>query len=72
MDSPRNIQFGTTYAAAIVQGIKKSNLFIFIFSKSANQSDAVINEIENANALKIPIIPFKVEKEQYSDSLDIT
>lgn len=68
--APRNIQSGTTYAAAIVQGIKRSSYFIFVFSKSSNHSDAVVNEIENANALKIPIIPFKIDKDQYSDSLD--
>ena len=68
--APRNIQSGTTYAAAIVQGIKKSNRFILVFSQSSNNSDAVVNEIENANALKLPIIPFKIDNEPYSDSLD--
>jgi hypothetical protein len=68
--APRNIPPGLTYAASIVQGIKAAGFFIFIFTKASNQSEAVINEIENAMALKIPVIPFRIDNIAYSDSLD--
>lgn len=67
--APRNIPLGSVYAASIVQGIKKSSYIIFIFSKASNNSDAVVNEIENATALKKPIITFRIDNDEYSDSL---
>jgi TIR domain len=68
--APRNIPPGLTYAASIIKGIKSSDFFIFVFTRSSNESDAVINEIENANALKKHIIPFKIHNLAYSDSLE--
>lgn len=68
--APRDIPSGSTYAASIVKGIKNSNLFIFVYTKSSNNSEAVINEIEKANSLKIRIIPFKIDNDEYSDSLE--
>src|ERR1700712_3088539 len=68
--APRNILTGFTYDASRSQGIKKSTIFVFVFTKSSNVSEAVINEIENASAIKIPIIPFKVSEQAYSDSLE--
>jgi hypothetical protein len=69
--APRDIPFGSTYAASIIQAIKISTFFIFIYSNASNESDAVINEIEKASTLKsITIIPFKIENLPYSDSLE--
>ena len=68
--APRNIPPGLTYSASIINGIKNAAFFIFIFTKSSNESDAVINEIENASALKIRIIPLKMDDLAYSDSLE--
>lgn len=68
--APRNIPPGLTYAASIVQGIKASAFLIFLFTKASNKSEAVVNEIENAMALKVPIIPFRIDNIAYSDSLE--
>ncbi|MFT3705110.1 MAG: toll/interleukin-1 receptor domain-containing protein [Agriterribacter sp.] len=67
--APRNIPPGASYSASIVQGIKRAEFLIFIFTADSNKSDAVINEIEQAQHLKIPVIPFKLENIPYSDSL---
>ncbi len=68
--APRNIPPGMTYAGSIISGIKNASFLIFVFTESSNQSDAVINEIEKASALKTPVIPFKVTDLSYSDSLE--
>jgi hypothetical protein len=69
--APRDIPLGSTYAASIIQAIKMSAYFIFIFSSASNASDAVVNEIEKASTLKgLTIIPFKLENLPYSDSLE--
>lgn len=68
--APRDIPTGVPYAASIIQGIKHSQLMVVVFSESSNKSDAVINEIEKASAEKIRIIPFKIDNEEYSDSLE--
>lgn len=60
----------SAYVASIAKGIKNSTHFIFVFTKSSNNSDPVINEIEKANSLKIQIIPFKADWEEYSDSVE--
>lgn len=69
--APRDIPLGSTYAASIIQAIKTSKFFIFVFSNASNESDAVVNEIEKASTLKgLTIIPFKLENAPYSDSLE--
>jgi hypothetical protein len=68
--APRNISKGSTYAGSIIQGIKNSNLLIFIFTNASNKSLDVINEIEKAASLRIKIIPFKISNEDYSDALE--
>jgi len=68
--APRNIPLGANYQASIIQGIRKSTLLIFVFTISSNESDAIVYEIEKANAQKIPIIPFKIDNIPYSDSLE--
>ena len=68
--APRDIPTGSSYAASIVQGIKHSQIMVVVFSDAANKSDAVVNEIENAVAQKLRLIPFKIDNEEYSDSLE--
>lgn len=68
--APRNIPPGLTYAASIVQGIKASAFLIFLFTNASNKSEAVVNEIETAMGLKVPIIPFRIDNIAYSDSLE--
>lgn len=68
--APRDIPTGAPYAASIIQGIKHSQLMVVVFSGASNKSDAVVNEIEKASGEKIRIIPFKIDNEEYSDSLE--
>jgi hypothetical protein len=41
-----------------------------VFSRASNNSDAVVNEIENAQSLKKTIIPLRIDDTDYSDTLD--
>jgi tetratricopeptide (TPR) repeat protein len=68
--APRDIPLGSNYQAAIIQGIKKSSVVIFLFTQSSNESEPVVFEIEKANAQKILIIPFKVHDLEYADALE--
>lgn len=68
--APRDIPTGAPYAASIVQSIKHSQIMVVVFSDAANKSDAIVNEIENAIAQKLRLIPFKLDNEEYSDSLE--
>src|SRR5258706_12489461 len=67
--APRNIIPGSKYAASIIQGLKEASVLVIIFSQESNKSEAVENEIENAHGRKIPLISFRIVKEQYSNSL---
>lgn len=67
--APRNIKYGTVYPVAIVQGIRQSAMVIFIFTARSNDSEDVINEIENAKSFGKPVITFKMEDIEYSDGL---
>ena len=59
--APRNIPPGTLYARGIMDGIKNSTLFVLIYTKNANCSQHVANEIDNAFKKGKTIIPFLID-----------
>ena len=59
--STRNIDTGKKWAGEIMRALENSKTLLFILSKSSNESDQVLTELETAKELKIPIIPVKVE-----------
>ena len=68
--APRDILPGEEYAAALIRGIRNCNVFILIFSSKSNHSAHVKKEVERAVTQSIPIIPFKIEDDTLSDSME--
>ena len=59
--APRDGTPGDSYAAFLVEAIAASKLVVLIFSRAANRSDAVLNELELAFHRGIPILPVRVQ-----------
>jgi hypothetical protein len=59
--APRDIVPGTSWGEAIIDGLKRSRVFILVFSKHANSSPQILREVERAVHLGLPIIPFRIE-----------
>ncbi len=53
---------GIPYARAIMNGIEKCDAFVVLLSSSSVRSDDVLNEIDNAHALKKQLIPVFLEE----------
>lgn len=60
--APRNIQPGTPYARAIINGIASAKIFLVVLTPDSNDSEHVINEVHTAFKEKKTIIPFFAEK----------
>lgn len=58
--APRNITYGTAYANAIMNGIDQSENFIVLVTDNSIVSEDVLNEVDNAHALKKIIIPIRL------------
>lgn len=63
------IESGDAFKSVIVKAIKKSNLFLFFSSKTANASIWTVKEVNMAVHLKRFIIPVKLDDTEYNDSL---
>ena len=59
--APRDVRAGTDYAAAILEGIRSSDLVLLIFSSFANGSPYVLREIERATAYGRPVLSIRVD-----------
>lgn len=59
--APRNIGPGQEFSLAITDGIKRSRLFLLIFSGGADQSRYVRAEVTVAFDEKLPILPLRIE-----------
>lgn len=58
--APRNIPYGTPYARAIMEGIDECDTFIVLITDNSIESEDVLNEVDNAHAIKKAIIPVKL------------
>lgn len=67
--APRNIPYGTPYAAAIMEGIDECDKFIVLITKNSVQSNDVLNEVDNAHSVKKTIIPVRLTDTQLSREL---
>ena len=67
--APRNIRPGESYPKGIMNGITNSKMMVLVFTRDANDSGPVANEIENACNMKKVIIPFIAENVQMNDDL---
>jgi hypothetical protein len=66
--APRDVKGARFYPSQIVQAIRRSNVFILIFSEAANKSDHVLQELERATAIGIPILAVRLGTVTPSDS----
>ena len=57
----RNVLPGEEPAAAICRGIDECPMMVLIFSSSANDSEAIRNEVERAVKAQKVLIPFRIE-----------
>ena len=60
--APSDVVPGTSYAALLVDAISQSRLVLLLFSQAANDSDAVLNELELAANRSIPVLPVRIER----------
>jgi len=60
--APRNVDPGTLYADAIIEGINHSNAFVLILSESAVASGHVGKELERASSKRKPILALRIDK----------
>lgn len=68
--APRNIQVGKEYGGEIIKGIEGAKIFFLCLSKSSNESQHVLREVERAVNRKLPIIVYQHEKTVLSKSLE--
>ncbi len=68
--APRNVEAGTDYAAAILEGIRTSELVLLIFSTHANASPYVLREVERAVAYGRPVLALRVDETTPSSSIE--
>jgi len=68
--APRDINPGTPFAEAIIDGIKGSKVFILIYSANTNKSVQVIKEVDRAVHHGLAIIPFRLEDIPMSKQLE--
>ena len=59
--APRDIEPGSDWAKAIMQGIEGSQVLILVFSKHANDSDHVYREVAKAFSARLAVVPFRIE-----------
>lgn len=67
--SPRDILPGSHWAASITQAIRNASILILLLSRSANDSQQVLREVNLAVSSRIPIVTAILEETQVSDSL---
>lgn len=63
------IESGDAFKSVIVKAIKRSKLFLFFSSKTANESPWTVKEVNMAVHLKKTIVPVKLDNTEYADSL---
>jgi hypothetical protein len=69
--APRDVLAGQQYAASILDGINRSRIFILVFSSGANLSPQVLREVERAVSKGIPILPFRIEDVEPTESMEL-
>lgn len=68
--APRNIEVGKEYGGEIIKGIEESKVFFLCLTKSSNESQHVLREVERAVNRKMPIVVYQQEETQLSKSLE--
>lgn len=63
------IYSGDEYAPILARAIKNCEIFLFVSTKNSNASGWTSNEIATANAFNKKIIPIRVDKSVYNESI---
>lgn len=69
--APRDVRPGENWGRSIIKAIAGSKLMVLVFSGHTNTSRHVNNEIERAVSHGITILPFRIEKVQPSEDLEL-
>ena len=64
-----DIPSGTKYARAIIDGIKNSRVILIVLSENANNSENIINEVDNAHNLRKELMPFHIDNSEMCEEL---
>ncbi len=62
--APRDIEPGVRYGRAIMEAINSCKVMVVVFSKHANTSEHIANEVDAIFARKVDIIPFNIDGSQ--------
>jgi hypothetical protein len=68
--APRDIKYGESWGAAIVEGLDASKVMVLVFSSTANVSPHVNREVQRAIDNGITVIPFRVENVEPTKTLE--
>lgn len=68
--APRDIPPGSVFETAIVNGLGACRIMVLIFSSSANLSDHVLREVQQAFKKHLIVVPFRIENIQANPALD--
>src|ERR1700734_2602618 len=68
--APRDVTPGMVWGSVIVGAINGAKIMVLVFSGAANTSPQIEREVERAISKGIPVIPFRIEDVQPSDSLE--
>jgi predicted ATPase len=68
--APRDGTPGTSYAKLLVDAITASRIVVLVFSRNANRSEAVLNELEIAFSHGIAVLPVRIENVLPTDSAE--
>lgn len=67
--APRDVPPGSNFAESIVEAINACKVFVLIWSKNANTSEHILNEINRAFDQGVSIIPFRIQDVQPSSAM---
>jgi hypothetical protein len=68
--APRDIGPGVEWPLAIIQALNSSRVFVLVFSSSSNRSQQTTREVERAVHKGMPIIPFRIENIEPTESME--
>jgi eukaryotic-like serine/threonine-protein kinase len=68
--APRDIPLGETYGAAIMEGVRETDVFLILVSDAAGKSKQVEREVERAAHYNRPIVPVIITKNEPTDRLE--
>jgi len=69
--APRDIAPGADWADSITKAIHDCSLMVLVFSKEANRSQRVIDEVNYAISQEKPLLPFRIESYNPTGALSL-